>query len=143
MRTGKTHAKETRLRREPDHAAETLAVLPPGTEVQVLEEHERFLKVHVRDAFRDQIGYVAAGFLEFEPPPDPDERPVVPCPHCQGTDFGVFPVSSHGAMYIVTGLLSYHEVMARVCLDCGQVEFCVRPDSLPELRQARKVGKRS
>ncbi|MGI6358309.1 MAG: SH3 domain-containing protein [Bacillota bacterium] len=144
MKKGWTNRDNTRMLREADHGADLLRMLPKNTELEVLEERDRFTKVQLRDGFSDLVGYVYSGFLEVEatdlPEPSPRDQHLLPCPRCGAEAWGAFPLAQmggHGSQnyYISTGFLSYVAVQARVCLRCGYLELCVKEDGLPELRR--------
>ena len=46
----KTVGKETKVRVAPRHDADILSVLPEGTEVEVLEQEGRFVRIRRRDS---------------------------------------------------------------------------------------------
>lgn len=151
MRKGWTKRNDTRLRREPDHGAEVLRLLPARTEVEVLEEQARFTQVRWRDNYSDLTGYIAKDFLDVEPgdppPPDPRNDYLLPCPRCGSKHWEVYPLQQSGghgfsqSFYIPTGFLTSVAVAARVCLRCGYLELCADEDGLSELR--RVAGPRS
>lgn len=148
MRKGWTKRNDTRLRREPDHGAEVLRLLPARTEVEVLEEQARFTQVHYRDNYTDLIGYIAKDFLDAEPaeapPPDPRNDYLLPCPRCGSKNWGAFSLYQSGGhslsqnFYIPTGFLTSVRVGARVCMRCGYLELCVDEDGLSELQRVSR-----
>lgn len=149
LRKGWTERPDTRLRKEPDHAAEVLRLLPARTEVEILEEGRRFTKVRYVDNFFDQTGYVATVMLEIEPGPAPDQAPepdprfahLLPCQRCGGQSWGIFNLQQSGGhvFHIPLGFLNGAAVRARVCLRCGYLELSVDEDDLNELaRKARE-----
>lgn len=145
MRKGWTVRNDTRLRREPDHGAEVLRLLPARTEVEVLDEQPRFTQVRWRDSYLDLTGYIATDFLELEPgePPEPDPRyaHLLPCPRCGSRNWRVFRLLQSGGqmggqnLFIPTGFLNSAMVRARVCMRCGYLELCVDQDDLPDLQR--------
>lgn len=153
MRRGWTGRNDTRLRREPDHGAEVLRLLPARTEVEVLEEQARFTKVRLQDDYSDLTGYIAKGFLDIEPAevseselePRPDY--LLPCPRCGTKNWGKFPLQQSGGhgfsqnFYIPTGFLAGVDVLARVCLRCGYLELCVEEENLSALHRLRRESR--
>ncbi len=145
MRKGWVNRDHTRLLREASHGADVVRTLSLRTEVEVLEELERFFTVRLRSEYADLIGYVYADLLDVEPedPPAPDPKYdyLLPCPRCGTKNWDVFPLqqSGHGlssqSYFISMGFLEAAEVGARVCLRCGYLELCVEEDSLEDLRQ--------
>lgn len=149
MRKGWTRRGDTRLRKEPDHGAEVLRLLSARTEVEVLEELPRFIKVRFQDNYTDLTGYIAEGFLDLEPgeapAPDPKYDYLLPCPRCGTKNWGVFPLRDSGGhggnFYIPTGFLVGAAILVRVCLRCGYAEFCVDENSLTDLQRLAKENK--
>lgn len=135
----KTVGKETKVRAAPRHDADVLTVFPEGTEVEVLEQEGRFMRVRRRDSFADVCGWVAAGFLGRDPvPSEPRIRhPLQPCQRCLANEWGVVPVGLGGqsSPSVVLGIFEYQRLMARVCLSCGYTELTVVEEGLDSVRE--------
>lgn len=142
-----TQGKEARLRRGPDHRSEVMATLPEGTEVEILEESGRFLRVRVRDHFQaDMTGYLPMGFVSgykaVFPSQEAPKPSIEPCPRCGGKEWAehdVYLGGTTGRLHIPLGFLSSVVIMARVCLTCGYVEPCVSSEGVAELRAQRQT----
>lgn len=76
MSKGWANRDQTRLLREASHGADVVQTLSLRTEVEVLEELQRFLGVRLRSEHADLVGYVYVDFLDAEPadPPAPDPK---------------------------------------------------------------------
>lgn len=147
MKLYPTQGKEARLRRAPDHKSETIATLPEGTEVEVVEEKGRFLLVRVRDNYQpDMTGYLPTGFVSgykaVFPPKDEPSITLEPCHRCGGEEWVEHPLvigSSSSRLYIPLSFFSAAPIMVRVCLRCGFVEMCVSAEGLSELRKSAGI----
>lgn len=135
----KTVGKETKVRVAPRHDADILSVLPEGTEVEVLEQEGRFVRIRRRDSFADVCGWVASGFLGREPEalPPVAHRPLQPCQRCLANEWGIVPVGLGGqtAPSFTLGFFEYQRLMARVCLGCGYTELTVTAEGLESVRE--------
>ncbi len=133
----KTVGKETKVRVAPRHDADVLSVFPEGTEVEVLEQEGRFMRVRRRDSFADVCGWVASGFLGRDPEPLPPavRRPLQPCQRCHANEWGTVQLGGQSSPSLVLGFFEYQRLMARVCLGCGYTELTVTEEGLESVRE--------
>lgn len=143
MKLYRTHGKEARLRRGPEHTAEVMTVLPAGTEVEVLEEVNHFVKVRVRDKYQaDQVGYLAAGFLADYAATDPPQKEIVlaPCPRCQAEEWAIYPLTggTGSVPHVRLDFFTACPLRVRICLQCGLLEPCLDQENLQYVREDYK-----
>lgn len=138
----KTSYPRTTLRTHPEPTAEALAVVPEGSDVEILERGQKYCKVTAWHAEQGYVtGYVANKFIYGSQASTEKKNPhtrSLTCEVCGSPTTEYLPAARGGYLYLYAGFLTQYQLKARVCIECGNVKFCVDGEDLQALQEKHR-----
>jgi len=137
----KTTYPRTTLRSNPEPTSEALAVMPEGSDVEILERGQKYCKVTAWHAEQGYVtGYVANHFIGVlqAAAMNRDKFARMGCVVCGSSTVEYMAAAPYGNVYLATGAFSGVALKAKLCLECGNVTFAVPEDDLQLLRDRKK-----